>query len=103
PFPPPLAISRTALVAEDRLDRLHIQRATAAVDQRLKHLAQPPYSLLLRQGVCDLRQACGVGDMSKTISFFCKADPRLARLAGHVLVSVQDDLGGKGRVPADFH
>src|SRR5882762_10145886 len=65
----------------------------------LADLAQPPYSPLRGQGVCDFRQACGVRDMSKTVSFLGKADSRLARLAGHILVTVQDDLGGEWGCP----
>ena len=40
--------------------------------------------------------------MSKTISFFGKADSRFARLAGHILVTVQNDLRGERGMSADF-
>jgi hypothetical protein len=59
-------------------------------------LTQPPYSPLLGQGVCDLRQACGVGDVSKTVSFLRKADSCLARVTSYILVIVQDHLGVEG-------
>src|SRR5436853_3663791 len=68
----------------------------------LAGLIQPPYSPLLGQGVCDLRQARGVRDMSKTISFFCKVNPGFARPTGHVFVTVQDHLGGERRMSADL-
>jgi len=72
------------------------------VNPTLADLAQPPYSPCFGQGVCDLRQACGVRDMSKTVSFLGKADPRLACLASYILMTVQDHLGGEGRMPADL-
>src|ERR1700719_562157 len=56
----------------------------------LKHLHKP------------FGQACGVRDSSKTVSFLGKAEGRLARLAGDVLMTVQDHLGREGRMPADL-
>src|SRR5215470_16336238 len=38
------------------------REAQAGVDPTLTDLAQSPYSPSLGQGVCDLGQACGVGD-----------------------------------------
>lgn len=83
---------------------LRIQRKTQAggINPTFTGLAQPPYGPLLKQNVCDLCQACGVGDMSKTVSFLCKADSGFARLTGHVLMTVEDDLGGECRVAADL-
>src|SRR5205085_3824657 len=83
---------------------LQIEREAQAggINPTLADLAQPPYSPLFGQGVCDLRQACGVSDISKTVSFFCKADPRFARPARDILMTVQDDLSWKGRMPADL-
>src|SRR5437660_10791282 len=77
-----------------------VERETQAggINPTLAGLTQPPYSPLLGQGVCDLRQAGGVRDMSKTISFLCKVDPGLACLAGHVLMTVQHHLGGERRM-----
>ena len=40
--------------------------------------------------------------MSKTVAFFGKVDSRLARLAGYVLVGVQDHLHRKRRMSADL-
>jgi hypothetical protein len=37
--------------------------------------------------------------MSKTVPLFRKRDTLALRLAGHVLVTIQDDLGSKGRMP----
>jgi hypothetical protein len=54
------------------------------------------------QGLCDLRQTCGVRDGSKAVSVLGEGDARLARLAGNVLMAVQDHLGGEGRMPADL-
>src|SRR5215831_6093475 len=61
--------------------------ADTAVNPTLADLVQPPYSPMLGQGVCDLRQACGVGDACKAVSFFGEDGTRLARLAGHVFVA----------------
>src|SRR5512133_399292 len=73
-----------------------------AINPTLAGLLQPPYSPLPGQGVCDLGQACGVRDMSKTIAIFCKADASFARLACYVLMPVEDHLGGERRMPADL-
>jgi len=76
--------------------------ADTGVDPTLADPAQSPYSPMLGQGVCDLRQARGVGDACKAVSFFGDDDTRLARLAGHVFVAVQHHLGWKRRVAADL-
>ena len=72
------------------------------VNPTLADLAQSPYSPLLGQGLCDLRQVCGVRNSSKAVSFFGEADARPARLAGHILMAVQDDLSGERRMAADL-
>ena len=41
--------------------------------------------------------------MSKTVSLLCKVDAGFARLTGYVFVTVQHNLSGKRRVPADFY
>ncbi len=83
---------------------VQIEREAQAggIDPTLAELAQPPYSLLLRQGVCDLRQARRVGDMSKTVAFFGKLDTRLLRRASHIFVTIEDNLGGERRMSADL-
>src|SRR3981189_216237 len=78
------------------------REAHTVVNPTLADLAQSPYSPGLGQGVCDLRQTCGVRDRSKAVSLFGEGDASLARLAGNVLVAVQDHLGGEGRMPADL-
>src|SRR6201997_871476 len=78
------------------------READTAVYPTLADLAQPPYSPVLGQGLCDLRQTCGVRDSGKAVSFLGEGDGRLARLAGNVRVAVQDHLGGEGRMPADL-
>src|ERR1700737_2604316 len=69
----------------------------------LPGLAQTPYSPVLGQGVCDLRQTCGVRDRRKAVSFLGEGDAGPARLARNVLMAVQDHLSGKGRMPADLN
>src|ERR1700751_3519210 len=78
------------------------REAQTTVDPTLADLAQSPYSPGLGQGVCDLRQACGVGDGGKAVPFLGKAEARPARLAGDVFVAVQHPLGGERRMPADL-
>src|SRR5215469_1414891 len=53
------------------------REAQAAVDPTLADLAQSPYSPRRGQGVCDLRQACGVGDRRKAVPFLGKRKPAL--------------------------
>src|SRR6202047_4953003 len=76
--------------------------AHTGVNPTLADLAQSPYSPLFGQGLCDLRQAGGVRDSSKTVSLLGEGDSRLACLAGNVLMAVQDHLGRKGRMTADL-
>ena len=58
------------------------REAHTGVNPTLADLAQSPYSPVFGQGVCDLRQTCGVRDGSKAVSFLGEGDARLARLAG---------------------
>src|SRR5690242_5349039 len=78
------------------------REAHTGVNPTLTDLAQSPYSPVFGQGLCDLRQTCGVRDSSKAVSVLGEGDARLARLAGNVLMAVQDHLGGEGRMPADL-
>src|SRR5712671_2556873 len=82
--------------------KIEREAQTGRINPTLADLAQSPYSPLFGQGVCDLRQACGVGDISKTISLLGEGNAGLAGLAGDVLVAVQDHLSREGRMPADF-
>src|SRR4029077_11697273 len=76
--------------------------AHTGVNPTIADLAQSPYSPVLGQGVCDLRQTCGVRDRRKAVSFLGEGDARLARLAGNVFMTVQDHLGREGRMPANL-
>src|ERR1700759_5064065 len=73
------------------------REAHTGVNPTLAELAQSPYSPVFGQGLCDLRQTCGVRDSSKAVSVLGEGDARLARLAGNVLMAVQDHLGGEWR------
>ncbi|HWZ66192.1 MAG TPA: TIM barrel protein [Stellaceae bacterium] len=73
--------------------------AHASINPTLADLAQSPYSPVFGQGICDLCQACGVGDRRKAVAFLSEDDARFARLAGNVLMTVQDHLVGKGGCP----
>src|SRR5262249_45631782 len=83
---------------------LHIQSEAQArrVNPTLAGLAQPPYRRFLGQGVCDLRQARGVRNMSKTIPLLGKVDSRFGSLVCHVFMPVDHYLGWKGRMAADL-
>ena len=76
--------------------------AHTGVNPTLADLAQSPCSPLFGQGLCDLRQACGVRDSSKAVSLLGEGDARAARLAGNILMAVQDDLSGEGRMAANL-
>src|SRR4029077_4267268 len=65
----------------------------------LADLAQSPYSPLFGQGVCDLRQACGVGDISKTISLLVKAMPALRAWQATYSWPFKITWAGKGGCP----
>src|SRR4029077_6585475 len=82
--------------------KIEREAQTACINPTLADLAQPPYSPLFGQGVCDPRQACSVGDIGKTVALLDEADAGLAGLAGDVLMAVQDHLGGEGRMSADL-
>ena len=76
--------------------------ADTAVNPTLADLAQPPYSPRFGQGVCDLRQACGVRDIGKAVSLFGEEDAGPARPAGDVFVAVQHHLGRERGMAADL-
>src|SRR6516162_5495900 len=65
----------------------------AAINPTLADRLQSPYSLLSRQGICDLSQAHGVGDLSKTVALLGKADSGFSGLAGDVLYPSDDAHG----------
>ena len=69
------------------------------VDPPVADLAQAPYRRGLRQGVCDLSQACGIGDRGEAVAFLSEPDPGRAAPGGNVLVPVEDDLRAERRVP----
>src|SRR5437016_8532244 len=56
------------------------REAHTGVNPTLADLAQSPYSPGLGQGVCDLRQTCGVRVRRKAVSFLGEGVARLARL-----------------------
>src|SRR5260370_27404204 len=53
----------------------------------------------MRQGVCDLGQAARIRNSSKAVPLLDEADPGRVRLAGDVLVAVEQDLGAERRAP----
>jgi hypothetical protein len=53
----------------------------------------------LGQGVCDAGQPCRVRHLGKAVALLPVFDAGALGLATDELVAVEDDLGGKGRVP----
>lgn len=97
-----LSLVDRVLVAEAAAGLLiEVQAETQAgrIDPLVADLAQAPYRRFLRQGVCDLSQACGVGNLGEAVALFSEPDPRLSGLGGDVLVAVEDDLRGERRMP----
>jgi hypothetical protein len=69
------------------------------IDPALADLAQPPYSRILRQGICDPSQARGIGDRGEAVVDLAECYPRRLRLTGHVFVAVEYDLRAERRMP----
>ena len=69
------------------------------IDPALADLAQPPYSRILRQGICDPGQARRVGDRSEAVAGLAECYPRRGSLPCHELVAVEDDLRAERRMP----
>src|SRR3990170_2582130 len=57
---------------------------------------QAPYRARSSHGICDPRQACGVRDLGKTVVFLGKKDLAPPCLTSHILMSIEDNLSGKG-------
>ena len=84
------------------LFQIQSEAQATGVDPTLTDLAQSPYRRFFGQGICDLRQACGVSYMRKTVSFFCKGDPCSLRLTGYIFMTVEHNLSGEWRVSTDL-
>ena len=54
--------------AADLLVEVQPEAQAGGVDPPVADLAQAPYRRGLRQGVCDLSQACGVGDRGEAVA-----------------------------------
>ncbi len=68
------------------------------VDPPVDDPAQSPCSRGMRQGVCDLGQAIGIGDRRETVPLLSEEYASPAGLAGDMLVTVQDHLRTERRV-----
>ena len=73
----PVAESAAVLLVE-----IQPEAQARGVDPALADLAQPPYSRMLRQGICDPGQARGVGDRGEAVADLGECYPRRARPAG---------------------
>ena len=72
---------------------------TGGVDPRFADLAQSPYSRIVRQGICDLSQTCGVGDRGEAVAFLDEPYAGPGGGAGDVLVAVEHHQRTEGWVP----
>src|SRR6476620_1402622 len=70
---------------------------TARINPTLTDLGQPPYSVVLTQGVCDLVQGL-VGTTHKAVTLLNHRDGLLAGAAFDPFVSVEHHLHAKGRM-----
>ena len=77
------------------------EQQAGGIDPTLADLDKAPYRALAAQGVCDTRQACGVGNIHETVSIFDEGDVKLLSLSGHEFMAVQNDEGIEGRMRAE--
>ena len=79
---------------------VEIQRETEtrAIDPALTHLAQAPYRLGLRQGLCDRGQVGRRGDRGETVALLGEYDPAGRSVRGDVLMPIEHDLGAERRM-----
>src|SRR5260370_39585474 len=80
------------------LVQIESKTEAGGINPTLTDLEQAPCNLVPRQGICDLRQVCGVGDRSKAVVLFAEVDSGFLRLTGPVLVPVQHHLCAEGWV-----
>ena len=59
------------------------------IDRGIADLAQPPYSRMLRQGICDPSQARRVGDGGEAVADLREGFPPRLGPAGHVVVGIR--------------
>ena len=72
---------------------------TRGVDPSVADLAQPPYSRILRQGICDPGQARRVGDAGEAVARLGECYPRRGGLPRHQLVAIEHDLRAERQMP----
>src|SRR4029077_17098269 len=90
----PVAESAAVLLVE-----IQPEAQAGGVDPALADLAQPPYSRVARQGICDPSQARGIGDRGEAVADLAECYPRRLGLRSHELVAVEDDLRAERRMP----
>ena len=95
-------VDRVAVVETASFLLGHIQGETEArgVNPTLADLDHAPYTAGGCHGLCDTGQACGAGNIGKTIALFCKGYIAAYCLTRHVLVAIEHDRGVKRRVGA---
>jgi hypothetical protein len=81
------------------LDQVEPEAQARGVDPPVDDLGQSPYRRGLRQGVCDLGQAGGVGDAGEAVALLDVAEAACPGRGGDVLVPVEDDLGAERWMP----
>jgi hypothetical protein len=88
-------VAKAALVLLVEIQR---ETETRAVDPALTDLAQAPYRLGLRQGLCDRGQGGGRGDGGETVTLLGERDPAGGGVRGDVLMAIEHDLRAERRV-----
>jgi hypothetical protein len=78
--------------------RVQGETEAGGANPTLADLGQAPYRPEFGQGLCDPHQACEAGSLREAVVFLAKGDPFLSRLAGHILVAIQQNLRIEGRV-----
>jgi len=77
-------------------------KAQTSINPTLTGPNQAPYRARGSHGVCDSGQACGVGDLCKTVPLFGEGDFTFLGLTGYIFMTVKDHLSIKGWMRTEF-
>src|SRR5205823_416293 len=80
--------------------RTEHETKTGGINPTLADLGQAPYGPEFGQGLCDSRQACEVGSLGEAVVCLGEGHRFLSRLAGYILMAIQQNLRIEGRVNA---
>ena len=74
---------------------IQCETQAGGVDPAVCSLAQAPYDLGVRQGICDLRQVLWTSQMCEAVTLLAEGDARVHSSVGDELMTVEDDLRPK--------